>query len=76
MIHGKLTLLDRMPHGPYEGRLVKEVLAVDPEELTAYTPNGCVPLYDIAPSVLSEAYKNTQEQLGWKEFMALWSRSE
>jgi len=75
MIDGKLTLIDRIPHGPYEGRLVSEVLAVDPEELTAFSSDGCTPVYDVSPAVLKAAYDRIQDRLGWDEFIALWDRS-
>lgn len=75
MIHNVLTHQDVLIHGPYKGRTVGEVLRVDPEELTRYTENGCEPYYNVSPSVLREAYSKTQDQLGWKEFLALWDRS-
>jgi len=74
MIHNVLTHNDKLKHGPYEGWKVKDVLAVDPEELTRYTANGCEPIYKVSPAVLKEAYSKSQEQLGWDEFLALWNR--
>lgn len=75
MINGLLTQQDILQHGPYKGWTVQDVLDTDPIELTAFTENGCEPLYNISPAVLRTAYEKAQDKLGWDEFTTLWDRS-
>jgi hypothetical protein len=73
----KLTLNDVLSHGPYSGKTVAYVLKNDPSELLEYNPeNYLIPHYDVQPEILQEAYKLSQDQLSWDEFIALWNRTD